>query len=91
MSLTGWMVDIFARLPLANFAVPSPNAWEVALLYGLLLGSFALRKRIHLGALLAVALIAISERAAPIGGASASSAKNCASPISTSARGCGGG
>jgi competence protein ComEC len=59
LSLTGWMVDIFARLPLANFAVPSPNAWEVALLYGLLLGTFALRKRIHLGALLALALIAL--------------------------------
>jgi competence protein ComEC len=59
LSLTGWMVDIFARLPLANFAVPSPNAWEVALLYGLLLGTLALRKRIHLGALLALALIAL--------------------------------
>jgi competence protein ComEC len=58
LSLTAWMVDLFARLPLANFGVPSPNAWEVALLYGLLLGCFALRKRFHLGVMVTVALIA---------------------------------
>ena len=85
-SPAGWST-IFARLPLANFAVPSPNALEVALLYGLLLASFALRKRIHCRrAAVAVALIA-RRRAAPTGGASAISAKNCASPISTSAKG----
>lgn len=58
LSLTAWMVDLFARLPLANFGVPSPNAWEVAALYAVLLGGFALRKKIHLAALLGVALIA---------------------------------
>src|SRR5258707_13246140 len=37
LSLTGWMVDVFACLPLANFAVPSLNACECVLLYALLL------------------------------------------------------
>jgi competence protein ComEC len=58
LSLTSWLVDLFARLPLANFGVPSPNGWEVASLYGIFLGCFALRKRTHLGAVLSVALIA---------------------------------
>jgi competence protein ComEC len=46
-ALTIWMVDAFARFPLANFAVPSPNAIEVAGLYGLILCFFVLRKRVH--------------------------------------------
>jgi competence protein ComEC len=58
-SLTIWLVDLFARLPLANFGVPSPSALEVALLYGLLLGGFALRKQMHLAVVLGIALIAI--------------------------------
>lgn len=47
-SLTSWSVDLFARLPLGNFAVPSPNALEVAVLYGFLLCFFVLRKPAHL-------------------------------------------
>jgi competence protein ComEC len=47
-SLTSWSVDLFAHLPLANFAVPSPNALEVAALYGFLLCFFVLRKPAHL-------------------------------------------
>lgn len=51
-SLTAWSVELFARLPLANVAVPSPNALEVAGLYGLLLCCFTLRKRTHFTAAL---------------------------------------
>ena len=54
VSLTIWMVDGFARVPLANFAVPAPNMMEVAGLYGLLLCLFVLRKRAHLFIALAV-------------------------------------
>jgi competence protein ComEC len=57
--LTGWLVDFFTRMPFANFAVPSPSGWEVALLYALLIGCFALKTRFQAGALLVVALLAI--------------------------------
>ncbi|MGH7888111.1 MAG: ComEC/Rec2 family competence protein, partial [Candidatus Binatia bacterium] len=43
--LTAWLVDLFARLPLANISVPAPNPLEVALLYGFILGLFLLRRR----------------------------------------------
>ncbi|HEX2931259.1 MAG TPA: ComEC/Rec2 family competence protein, partial [Candidatus Binatia bacterium] len=46
--LTTRLVNVFANLPFANFAVPSPNAIEVAGLYGLLLCLFVLTKRAHL-------------------------------------------
>ncbi|HEX9264702.1 MAG TPA: DNA internalization-related competence protein ComEC/Rec2 [Candidatus Binatia bacterium] len=59
-ALTIWLVDLLARLPFANFGVPSPSSLEVAVLYGLLLGGFALRKKIHLTAVLVIAMIAIS-------------------------------
>src|SRR5262245_19859377 len=45
--LTTRLVDLFANIPLANFAVPSPNALEVVGLYGLLLCLFVLKKRTH--------------------------------------------
>lgn len=45
---TAWMVESFARLPLAKIAVPTPNPLEVTLLYGVLLSGFALRKKRHL-------------------------------------------
>ena len=60
LSFTGWLVDFFTRMPFANFAVPSPNGWEVALLYALLIGCFVLRTRFQAGALLALALLAIA-------------------------------
>jgi competence protein ComEC len=56
-SLTIWMVDGFARFPLANFAVPSPSIIEVAGLYGLLLCLFVLRKRAHVLTALVVAAV----------------------------------
>lgn len=59
LSLTGWLVDFFTGMPFANFAVPSPNGWEVALLYALLIGCFALKTRLQAGALLVLALLAI--------------------------------
>lgn len=47
LSLTGWLVQLLTRLPFANFAVPSPDALEIALLYSLLLAFFALKKNVH--------------------------------------------
>src|SRR6185503_15306870 len=54
VSLTTWLVHLLANLPLANFAVPSPNALEIALLYGMLISVFALSKNRHRAAALAV-------------------------------------
>jgi competence protein ComEC len=56
-SLTIWLVEVFARFPLANFSVPSPNGIEVAGLYGILLCLFVLRKRAHVLIALAVAVV----------------------------------
>jgi competence protein ComEC len=56
-ALTIWMVDAFARFPLANFSVPSPNVLEVAGLYGLILCFFILRKRLHVLTALVVATV----------------------------------
>jgi competence protein ComEC len=53
-------VDLFARLPLANFAVPAPNAVEVAALYGFLLCVLILRKRLHLLMAMTAALLLIA-------------------------------
>jgi competence protein ComEC len=47
-AVTSWSVDVFARLPLANVGVPSPNVLEVAALYGFLLCFFVLRRPAHL-------------------------------------------
>jgi competence protein ComEC len=54
VGLTAWLVHLFANLPLANFGVPSPNALEIALLYGLLVGFFAFTKRAHRMTVLAI-------------------------------------
>jgi competence protein ComEC len=54
LSLTAWLVEIFARLPLANIGVPSPNPLEIAILYGVLIALFAVRRRSHRLAALAV-------------------------------------
>jgi competence protein ComEC len=59
-SLTIWIVDGFARFPLANFSVPSPNIIEVAGLYGLLLCLFVLRKRAHVLTALVVAAVLLA-------------------------------
>lgn len=58
--LTSWSVDLFARLPLANIGVPSPNAFEVAALYGFLLCFVVLRKRAHLLIAVTAGLILIT-------------------------------
>jgi competence protein ComEC len=47
VALTAWLVNSFANLPLANFGVPSPNGFEIALLYGVLVSLFACTKRWH--------------------------------------------
>jgi competence protein ComEC len=57
VSWTAWLVESFARLPMAKIAVPSPNPVEVALLYALLLSVFAIRRKLHLA--MALALIGV--------------------------------
>jgi competence protein ComEC len=58
-ALTTWLVSRLAHLPLANFGVPSPNGLEVVLLYALLIGGLALRKKIHLVAALVIAIFSL--------------------------------
>jgi len=55
-SLTTWLVDLFARLPLANISVPAPNPLEIVLLYGFILGAFAIRRRWQAWAIAGVAI-----------------------------------
>lgn len=55
-SLTAWLVELFARLPLANISVPAPNPIEVFLLYGLILSAFALRRKWQLWVLACMAV-----------------------------------
>lgn len=59
-SLTTRLVEALANLPLANFAVPSPDAVEVAGLYGLLVCLFMSTKRSHRLMLLAIGLALIT-------------------------------
>ncbi|HKY08516.1 MAG TPA: DNA internalization-related competence protein ComEC/Rec2 [Candidatus Binatia bacterium] len=47
IAFTSWLVAVFASLPLANIGVPSPNGFEIALLYGVLVCFLAFRKRAH--------------------------------------------
>src|SRR5499433_98833 len=44
LSATLWLVRLFARLPLANVAVPVPNAFEVTALYLFIVAFFLLRR-----------------------------------------------
>jgi competence protein ComEC len=44
LGLTAWLVQAFAALPWANASVPSPNAFEIAALYGVLICWFAFAK-----------------------------------------------
>ena len=54
VALTAWLVQLFAHLPLANIGVPAPNAFEIALLYGLLISVFAFTRTAHRLAALSV-------------------------------------
>jgi competence protein ComEC len=56
VALTAWLVQLFANLPLANIGVPSPNAFEISLLYGLLVSIFAFAKRAHRMTALAIGM-----------------------------------
>lgn len=47
LDLTLWSVRLLANLPLANFGVPAPNAAEIFLLYGFLVGALVLTKPLH--------------------------------------------
>jgi competence protein ComEC len=55
-TLTLSLVELFARLPLANIGVPAPNPVEVTLLYGFIICLFVLRRRWQLGLAIAVGL-----------------------------------
>ena len=44
LSATLWLVRLFARLPLANVAVPVPNVFEVTVLYLFIVALFLLRR-----------------------------------------------
>jgi competence protein ComEC len=44
LSATLWLVRLFARLPLANIAVPAPNVFEVTALYLFIIAFFLLRR-----------------------------------------------
>jgi competence protein ComEC len=60
VSMTAGLVDLFAGLPLADIGVPSPNVWEIAALYGLLICLFALTKRVHRVAALTVGVVLLA-------------------------------
>ncbi|MGE5217870.1 MAG: DNA internalization-related competence protein ComEC/Rec2 [Chloroflexota bacterium] len=47
LGLTTWLVHAFASLPWANFSVPSPDALEIAALYGVLICLFAFGRTNH--------------------------------------------
>ena len=55
--LTAWLVDLFARLPLANVSVPAPNPLEVAGLYGFILCLFLLRGKTQISLAVVIALV----------------------------------
>jgi len=56
-SSTAWLVGWFAALPLANISVPSPNPFEVALLYGFIICLFVLRGKKAIVVVCGVALL----------------------------------
>ncbi|MGH7766831.1 MAG: DNA internalization-related competence protein ComEC/Rec2 [Candidatus Binatia bacterium] len=58
-SLLHQAVHYLARLPMANLAVPLPNYWEVALLYGAILSILLFRRPLHLALALGVAFLLI--------------------------------
>lgn len=60
VSLAAWVVDLFAVLPLADIGVPSPNGWEIAALYGLLICLFALTRRAHRVTALTVGVVLLA-------------------------------
>ncbi|HYA31071.1 MAG TPA: DNA internalization-related competence protein ComEC/Rec2, partial [Acidobacteriota bacterium] len=59
-SLTHWLVQLLAGLPLANVSVPAPNPLEILLLYGLILGCFAARHKRQLGLIVCTGLILLA-------------------------------
>ena len=58
LSATLWLVRLFARLPLANVAVPVPNVFEVTVLYLFIVALFLLRRNRF--AILVVGLFALA-------------------------------
>jgi competence protein ComEC len=58
LTLTLWLVERLAQLPLANIGVPAPNAWELLALYGVIVLLFSFkRNRVALAAAGLLALI----------------------------------
>jgi competence protein ComEC len=60
VALTIGLVDLLARLPLADIGVPAPNAWEIAALYGLLICLLALKRRRHRVAVLSLGVLLLA-------------------------------
>ena len=61
ISLTVWLVQLFAHLPLANISVPAPDRFEIAALYALFLALLLVRNNRYApvaAAIMAVLLIA---------------------------------
>jgi competence protein ComEC len=59
-SLTAWLVELLARLPLANMSVPAPNPLEVFLLYSLILSAFTVRRKWQLWLLACIGIAVVS-------------------------------
>lgn len=55
VSWTARLVEGFSRLPLAKVAMPTPDPFELALLYSMLLCGFVLKRRSHFALALSVA------------------------------------
>jgi competence protein ComEC len=59
-SLTHWLVQLLAGLPLANISVPAPNPVEIFLLYSLILGCFAVRRKWQWKTVVCVGLVLLA-------------------------------
>jgi len=57
ISLTVWLVQLFANLPLANISVPAPDRFEIAALYALFLALLLVRKNRYAPVAVAVMVV----------------------------------
>ncbi len=57
ISLTVWLVQLFAHLPLANISVPAPDRFEIAALYALFLALLLVRKNRYAGLVAALMIV----------------------------------
>ena len=78
LSATLWLVRLFAHLPLANVAVPVPNAFEVTALYLFIVALFLFCVKIGLRLWLSSYLHWLWEPTRFIGGVNDGTEKSCA-------------